>query len=142
MKKMKGRPLKSPLYPVLLSLLLLQSLLSAGQMRLDHLETTLLSKKGQEPVDVTLSLVLEGRDVTPDNFKLMDVIQTALGNFWAETLVTAQGKRELKKTIVQLADKQYGIEVDFVYLLDLKVRTDSLQKCLELFERASSTLRR
>ncbi|WP_353662311.1 hypothetical protein [Hydrogenimonas sp. SS33] len=118
-------------------LLLSTLLLSAGELDFNNIETTVLMKKEQEPVNVALSLVLQGRDVSDaTRFKLMDVVQTALGSLWAETLVTAQGKTQLKKMIIKLADSQYGIEVDFVYILDVRLQIDTLKKCLELIKEA------
>ncbi|WP_300362643.1 hypothetical protein [Hydrogenimonas sp.] len=116
---------------ILLSLLV-PLLLFAGQLHLDRLETTVLQKKNGEPVNVELSLVLQGRDIERNEIQLMDVVQTALGSFWAETLLTSQGKAKFKKMIIELADKQYGIEVDFVYIQNIRLQTETLEKCLEL----------
>ncbi len=116
---------------ILLSLLV-PFLLFAGQLHLDRLETTFLQKKNGEPVNVELSLVLQGRDIERNEIQLMDVVQTALGSFWAETLLTSQGKAKFKKMIIELADKQYGIEVDFVYIQNIRLQTETLEKCLEL----------
>jgi secreted protein with Ig-like and vWFA domain len=119
--------------PFLLTLLFPLFLFS-GQLHLDRLETTVLQKKSGEPINVELSVVLQGRDVEQNEVQLMDVVQTALGSFWAETLLTAQGKAQFKKMVIDLADRQYGIEVDFVYLQNIRVETDTLQKCLELIK--------
>ncbi len=118
----------------LLFLLIFSPLLFAGQLHLENLETTLLQKKEREPVNVELSIVLQGRDVEQNEVQLMDVIQTALGSFWAETLLTSQGKMQFKKSVIDLADKQYGIEVDFVYIQNIRLETDTLEKCLELIK--------
>ena len=109
--------------------------LYAGQLDFSDLETTVLMKKGHEPVNVTLSLVLQGRDLSDaSRYQLMDVIQTALGSLWAETLVAAQGKSQLKKMIGKLAGNQYGIGIDFVYILDVRLEIDTLKRCLELIK--------
>ncbi|WP_300366051.1 hypothetical protein [Hydrogenimonas sp.] len=110
----------------------LPCLLFAGQLHLDNLETTLLMKKERKPVNVELSVVLQGRDIEQHDVELMDVVQTAVGSFWAETLLTSQGKAQFKKMVIDLADKQYGIEVDFVFIQNIRLETDTLEKCLEL----------
>ena len=116
-------------------LLLTVFALMAGELDFNDIETTVLMKKDHEPVNVHISLVLQGRDVSQvSRYQLMDVVQTVVGGFWAETLVTSQGKVELKKRIVALADSQYGLEVDFVYILNVRVEVDTLQKCLELIK--------
>ncbi|BBG65540.1 putative periplasmic protein [Hydrogenimonas sp.] len=108
--------------------------LFAGQISFGDIDTTVLSKKSGEPVNIKISLVLQGRDIEENRIALMDVIQSALGSFWAETLVTAPGKEEFKKRVVSLADKKYGIEVDFVYITNLKIDTCTLQKLRKLLK--------
>ncbi len=103
-------------------------------LRFDHITTSMLLKKGKEPVNVEISLALQGRDLQKNEVQMMDVVQSALGGLWAETLLTSQGKAQLKKSIVSLADSQYGIEVDFVYILDVVVEMATLEKCLELIK--------
>ncbi|WP_457598665.1 hypothetical protein [Hydrogenimonas sp.] len=106
--------------------------LFAGLLRFDHIETTVLLKKGGSPVNVEISLALQGRDLKESEIQLMDVIQTAVGSLWAETLVTAAGKEKFKKMIVALADKEYGIEVDFVYIENIRIETCTLERLREL----------
>ncbi len=108
----------------------------AGQLRFGDIDTTILSKKTAEPVDVKISLVLQGRDLKESEAALMDVIQSAVGSFWAETLVTSQGKEQFKNMIISLADKKYGIEVDFVYVINIKIDTCTLEKIRELLNNA------
>ncbi len=116
--------------------ILLSTLLSfplfAQTLHFDHIETTLLMKKDRSPVNADISLVLEGRDLEENEIRLMDVIETAVGSFWAETLVTADGKERLKKIIIDLADKKYGIEVDFVYIGNIRIDTCTLEKLREI----------
>ncbi len=113
-------------------LLLLVSFLFADRLRFDDIETSILSKKSGEPVNIELSLVLQGRDIAQSRVELMDIIQSVVGGFWAETLVTSQGKESFKKSVIAVADKKYGIEVDFVYILNVKVQTCTLEKLKEL----------
>lgn len=115
-----------------LLLLILTFPLFADLLRFDNIETTLLLKKDRSPVNVDISLTLKGRDLNESEIELMDTVQTALGNFWAETLVTSEGKERLKKMIIDLADKKYGIEVDFVYIGNIKVQICTLERLREL----------
>ena len=122
--------------PLLFSLLTFTAL-SAGQLQIDHMETSVLQKSDKEPVNVDLSLVLQGRDVSDaTRLQLMDAVQTVLGGFWAETLVTATGKETFKKRVIAQADSRYGLEVDFVYILNVRVETATLERCLELIREA------
>ncbi len=118
-----------------LILLLLVSSIFADRFSFDDIETSILSKKSGEPVNIELSLVLEGRDISQSRVELMDTIQSVVGGFWAETLVTSQGKESFKKSVVAVADKKYGIEVDYVYILNLKVQTCTLEKLKELLKK-------
>ncbi len=118
-----------------LILLLLVSSIFADRLSFDDIETSILSKKSGEPVAIELSLVLEGRDISQSRVQLMDTIQSVVGGFWAETLVTSQGKESFKKSVVAVADKKYGIEVDYVYILNLKVQTCTLEKLKQLLEK-------
>ncbi len=118
-----------------LILLLLVSSIFADRLSFDDIETSVLSKKSGEPVNIELSLVLEGRDISQSRVELMDTIQSVVGGFWAETLVTSQGKESFKKSVVAVADKKYGIEVDYVYILNLKVQTCTLEKLKELLKK-------
>ncbi len=118
-----------------LILLLLVSSIFADRLSFDDIETSILSKKSGEPIAIELSLVLEGRDISQSRVQLMDTIQSVVGGFWAETLVTSQGKESFKKSVVAVADKKYGIEVDYVYILNLKVQTCTLEKLKQLLEK-------
>ncbi|BDY12177.1 hypothetical protein [Hydrogenimonas cancrithermarum] len=120
----------------ILAIFLLNLSLFAGMLSFDHIETTLLLKKERTPVNVEISLVLQGRDIEENEIQLMDVVQTAVGSFWAETLVTSSGKEQFKKMIIDLADKKYGIEVDFVYLQNIKIETCTLEKIRQILNNA------
>ncbi|WP_456452993.1 hypothetical protein [Hydrogenimonas sp.] len=132
------------LFKPLVLVLLFFSTLHAGELRLERMETTLLQKRDKRPVAVELSVVLQGRDVgEASRLQLMDVVQTVLGGFWAETLVTATGKEAFKKRVIAQADSRYGLEVDFVYILNVRIETDTLERCLELIkEMEPNTARR
>ncbi len=115
-----------------LLLLLFASTLFASLLRFDDIKTSLLLKKDRSPVNVTISLALEGRDLQESELKLMDTVQSALGSFWAETLVTSEGKERFKKMVIDIADKKYGIEIDFVYIENIRIETCTLDKLREL----------
>ncbi|NPA28767.1 MAG: hypothetical protein GXO33_01120 [Epsilonproteobacteria bacterium] len=125
----------------LLLSLLFPLFLVADTLTFEHIETTLLSQKEHLPVTVELSLALEGDNLAKERLRLMDVIQTALGAFWAESLATAEGKARLKAAIVKLAGERYNVGVDFVYLTALRVDTDSLLRCRKLLENLPASRR-
>ena len=118
----------------ILLLLFFTYLLLADTLTIDRLETTLPQKGGKGPINVDISLVLQGRDLAQNRYRLMDVIQTALGRLDADTLLTARGKKALKKSIIQTADNKYGIEVDFVYIQNVQLQLDTLERCFDLLK--------
>ena len=126
----------------LTTICLLFSLLFADRLTIERMDTTLPHRQRNEPVDVSISLVVEGRDLKDERYKIIDVIQTALGRFDAYTLIKAQGKEALKSAIVDLADKRYGIEIDFVYIQNIRLETDTLRRCWELIHEGSRLQRR
>jgi flagellar basal body-associated protein FliL len=115
-------------------LLLINLSLYAELLKFDQINTSILSKKDNSYTNVELSLVLKGRDIKDQKIELMDVLQTVIGSFWAEVLITAKGKEQFKKMIINLADKQYGVEVDFVYIQNIRIVTDPLEECRELLK--------
>ena len=118
----------------ILLLLFFTYLLLADTLTIDRLETTLPQKGGKGPINVDISLVLQGRDLAQNRYRLMDVIQTALGRLDADTLLTARGKKALKKSIIQTADNKYGIEVDFVFIQNVQLQLDTLERCFDLLK--------
>jgi hypothetical protein len=122
---------------------LIPLLLFSGELRLESYKTTLPSIHHGKPVNVDLSIVLQGRDVdTQNEDALMDVLQTALGSLNAETLLTTQGKNHLKKKVIELADKVYGLEVDFVYIRNVRIELCTLERIRELLKKSANSARR
>ncbi|GEM_PF-1348721 len=118
----------------ILLLLVFSTLIFADILTIDHLQTTLPQKGRKGPINADISLVLQGRDLAQNRYQLMDVIQTALGGLDADTLLTARGKKALKKSIIQMADDKYGIEVDFVYIQNVQLQLDTLERCFDLLK--------
>jgi len=102
--------------------------LTAGTLVLNSIKTTILLQKDRTPVNINLSLVLKGRDIEENRAKIMDVIQTAVGSFWGEKLITAQGKEQFKKMVINLADKVYGVEIDFVFIQNILMDINRFQE--------------
>ena len=109
--------------------------LYAELLKFDQIDTSIISKKDNSYTNIKLSIVLQGRELQGHKIELMDVVQTIIGSFWAEALITAKGKENFKKMIVNLADKQYGIEVDFVYIQNIRIETDPVEKCRKLLKK-------
>ena len=118
----------------LLFLLLINLSLYADLFTFDQMNTSILSKKINSYVNINISIALQGSDLAEHKIELMDVVQTAIGNFLVEELITAKGKESFKKIIVNIADKEYGIGVDFVYIKNIHIETDPFEKCRELLK--------
>lgn len=117
-------------------LLFLGNLLCAQTLFLENFESDLYSKKANFEIrKVKLDLRIEGRHVEDESFKIVDALNIVIGSFYAEDLLTSKGKSALKETLQTFSSKEYGIDIDTVYILSLKLvdtaATDEIVKALK-----------
>ena len=94
----------------------------AETFALNNFHTNVFSKADKKPVDITLSLIFEGRDVEVEQYKIIDSLNVVIGSYYAEDLVTSRGKEILKSTLITYARKAYSLDIDVIYLKELTVK--------------------
>ena len=124
---------------VLIVLVLFLGFLKAEVMQIDSFETNLLSKNGKKSTKrVQFSLVLEGRDMLENEYKVYDAINIISGSFFAEDLITSKMKENFKTTLINYLAQKEGIGVEKVYmtsyLIQDSVDLDDLIKKLKNLE--------
>ncbi len=125
--------------------LLLQFSLSAEMLQLDHFKANVFSKTDKKPVEINLSLMIDGRDVKSEEHKVIDALNVVIGSYYAEDLVTSKGKELLKSTLIAYTRKVHSLDIDTIFIKELTVRmTPTTQEIIEalkkegLFQQQSS----
>lgn len=112
--------------------LLCVSTLFAEVMQIDAFETNLLSKYEKKTKRISLSLVLEGRDLLQNEYRIYDAINVIVGSFYAEDMVTSKIKESFKQALISYLAKQEAIGVEKVYIQHYLIETEpDLQEILE-----------
>ncbi len=116
---------------ILLILLLSGLFLHADEtLHVNEFEVSLFSKLSKKPVQISTSLVFEGRDVEAFDFKIIDSLNVVIGSFYAENLLTSKGKEGLKKAIINYTSDKYGIDIDYIYIQKLNILKDVTAKII------------
>ena len=107
---------------VLLFLLFLSTFMSAQTLILENFEADLYSKKANlETKKISLNIYLEGRYVDDESHKIVDALNVIIGSFFAEDLITSKGKSSLKQSLTKFCEKEYGVDIDGIYINSLKI---------------------
>lgn len=107
---------------ILLFLLFLSTFMSAQTLILENFEADLYSKKANlETKKISLNIYLEGRYVDDESHKIVDALNVVIGSFFAEDLITSKGKSSLKQTLTKFCEKEYGVDIDGIYINSLKI---------------------
>lgn len=107
---------------ILLFLLFLSTFMSAQTLILENFEADLYSKKANlETKKISLNIYLEGRYVDDESHKIVDALNVIIGSFFAEDLITSKGKSSLKQTLTKFCEKEYGVDIDGIYINSLKI---------------------
>jgi len=93
----------------------------AQTIHLNNFSTDLFSKIDKTPKELTLSLIIDGRYVQDEKYKVIDALNIVIGSFYAEDLLTSQGKESFKKLLIKYAAKKYSVDIDDIYILKLKI---------------------
>jgi flagellar basal body-associated protein FliL len=101
---------------VIVLLVMLCGFLSAEIMQIEEFATNLLSKYDKTTKKVEFSLVLEGRDMLENEYKIFDAINIVSGSFFAEDLITSKVKEAFKTTLINYLAQKEGIGVEKVYM--------------------------
>ena len=109
---------------VLTAFLLLQITLFAETLVLEHFKANVFAKSDRKPVEITVSLIFEGKDIKLYEYKAIDALNIVIGSYFAEDLVTSRGKELLKATLIAYAKKTHALVIDTVYIKELTVKTN------------------
>lgn len=108
--------------------LLLGSLNAEEILSVDEFDVTLFSKLSKGTVQVQTSMIFEGRDIDINDFKIIDALNVVIGSFYAEDLLTSKGKEGLKATLIAYTQKQYGLDIDNIYIQKLFINDTASAK--------------
>lgn len=104
------------------ALILTTSILSAEEIfQVDNFEVSLFSKLSKEAVQIETSIIFEGRDVEVYDFKIIDALNVVISSFFAENLLTSQGKEGLKEALIKYTRDKYSIDIDHIYIQKLNI---------------------
>lgn len=110
--------------PVFILFFLLYTSLFAETLVLEHFKANVFAKADKKPVEVTVGLIFEGKEVKLYEYKVVDALNIVIGSYFAEDLVTSRGKEILKSTVIAYAKKTHNLVIDSVYIKELTVKTN------------------
>jgi len=109
---------------IFIAFLLLHVSLFSETLVIDHFKTNVFAKSDKKPVEASVALIFEGKDVKLYEYKVIDALNIVIGSYFAEDLVTSRGKELLKSTLIAYSKKTYGLVIDAVYIKELTVKTN------------------
>ena len=105
---------------IVFSLLFVGVGLFAQMLNIDDFSSVIFSRATSKPVTVSLNLMVEGRYVEDESYKIIDALNIVVGSFYWEDLITSQGKVNLKKALKAYTTKKYSIDIDNIYIQKIK----------------------
>lgn len=109
----------------ILILLIVATSLYAQMLNIDDFSTEVFSKVTNKPVTINLRMMVEGRYVEDENYKIIDALNIVIGSFYLEDLLTSQGKIKLKETLKSYTTKKYGVDIDNIYIQKLQTQPNT-----------------
>ena len=98
--------------------------LFAETLDIQQFESDVYSKESKSSSKkISLDMIIEGRSVDTESFKVVDALNIVIGSFYAEDLLTSRGKEGLKKALIDYSAKKYSIDIDAIYIQRLYVVT-------------------
>ncbi|MFK5881929.1 MAG: flagellar basal body-associated FliL family protein [Sulfurospirillum sp.] len=101
-------------------LFLLTASLMAQMLSIDNFSAEVFSRATKKPVTINLKMMIEGRYVEEESYKIIDALNIVVGSFYLEDLITSQGKQKLKEAIKSYTTSKYSIDIDNIYILKLQ----------------------
>lgn len=106
----------------ILTFLVLGALAYGQQLQINDFEADVYSKASKKfSKKISLSMVMTGRDVEDESYKVIDALNVVIGSYSIEMLLTSKGKIAFKKELMRFASKKYGVDMDEVYIQQLKI---------------------
>ena len=114
--------------------------LMAETLDIQQFESDVYSKEKKESSKkISLDVVIEGRSVEEESFKVVDALNIVIGSFYAEDLLTSRGKEGLKKALVEYTKKTYSIDIDAIYIQRLHILSfPQVEEIVEALKREGS----
>ena len=94
--------------------------LYAQMLNVDDFSAEVFSRVTKKPVTISTSMMIEGRYVEEESYKIIDALNIVIGSFYLEDLITSQGKQKFKKAIESYTAGKYSIDIDNIYIQSLK----------------------
>ncbi|NOX15243.1 MAG: hypothetical protein GXP61_04335 [Epsilonproteobacteria bacterium] len=101
---------------ILVILLVVVINLTAQMLNIDDFSSVVFSRATRKPVTITLNLMVEGRYVEDESYKIIDALNIIIGSFYWEDLITSRGKESFKTALKNYTTKKYSIDIDNVYI--------------------------
>jgi hypothetical protein len=95
-------------------------LLQAQTLHVDHFTTDIFSSSSKGLKKIEMSLIIEGRYVEDENYKVIDALNVIIGSFYVENLATSQGKESLKKLLKEYSAKKHSVDIDDIYIINFE----------------------
>ncbi len=95
--------------------------LFAQTLHIDNFTTDIFSNSQKSLQKIRLSLVVEGRYVEDESYKVIDALNVVIGSFYVETLATSKGKEDLKKLLINYSAKKHSVDIDEIYITDFEI---------------------
>ncbi len=105
---------------IIFILLVVVASLSAQMLNIDDFSSEVFSKVTKKPVTINLKMMVEGRYVEDESYKIIDALNIVIGSFYLEDLLTSQGKIKLKETLKSYTANKYSIDIDNIYIQKLQ----------------------
>ena len=105
--------------------------LQAQTLRVNHFTTDIFSSTSKKLKKVDINLIIEGRYVEDEKYKVIDALNVVIGSFYVENLATSQGKENLKKLLKEYSAKKHDVDIDDVYILSFRIDDDKIPFSLD-----------
>ena len=90
--------------------------LNAQTLHIDNFTTDIFSSSSKELKKISLSMLVEGRYVEDEKYKVIDALNVVVGSFYVENLATSKGKEDLKRLLIEYSAKKNGVDIDTIYI--------------------------
>ena len=110
---------------IIFILLVIVASLSAQMLNIDDFSSEVFSKVTKKPVTINLKLMIEGRYVEDESYKIVDALNIVVGSFYLEDLITSQGKMKLKEAIKSYSTSKYSIDIDNIYIQRIQTQPNT-----------------
>ena len=110
---------------IIFILLVVVASLSAQMLNIDDFSSEVFSKVTKKPVTINLNMMVEGRYVEDESYKIIDALNIVIGSFYLEDLLTSQGKIKLKETLKSYTTNKYSVDIDNIYIQKLQTKPNT-----------------